>query len=269
MSSIALSYRILSGSALLSTLVDLLTFFFLCNGHCAWLGVALSAISPVAIVRMVSHFALALKKVTSTPAPLLQILDTHEQTAPSVTYRLYLNERTGRTPSLRFWAGCRLAVPLPSDAAPGCQRLPQSLLHLLFEFLARRCLLCSLQLNDVRPCIRAPQQPFAEEVAPRHNYITVDGHIAMPHAGEHQHLKALICFDERVCQPHRINHAHVIVHISGGQHQVALQVFRDFRVLVNLVEELLGSVLLRFFPNPVVLLAPRVVVHVVVVVPRF
>src|SRR5215469_10624660 len=102
MSSIALSYRILSGSALLSTLVDLLTFFFLCNGHCAWLGVALSAISPAAIARMVSHFALALKKVTSTPAPLLQILDTHEQTAPSLTYRLYLNERTGRTPIFKI-----------------------------------------------------------------------------------------------------------------------------------------------------------------------
>src|SRR5256885_9409037 len=69
-SSIALSYRILSGSAVFSALVDLLTFFFLRN-TCASDRVALSRSSPIitnrvhriVVGRNVDHLAVASNEV--------------------------------------------------------------------------------------------------------------------------------------------------------------------------------------------------------------
>src|SRR5207237_3843363 len=88
MSAIALSYRILSGSAVLSALVDLLTFFFLCNGHCALLGAALSSINPPAISR-VNSFAPTLEQVTCTPHLSCESRITTRPTAKAVHVRTF------------------------------------------------------------------------------------------------------------------------------------------------------------------------------------
>jgi hypothetical protein len=57
MSSMALPYRILSGSAVLSALVDLLTFFFLCRICDLWVGERYVRIALNEIVRRVNPAA--------------------------------------------------------------------------------------------------------------------------------------------------------------------------------------------------------------------
>src|SRR2546427_7221708 len=78
-SSIALLYRILSGSAVFSALVDLFTFFFLWK-ICASHVVALSRNSPPAAT-IASHFALTPKKVRRKLSPLSLVWDSFPQIA--------------------------------------------------------------------------------------------------------------------------------------------------------------------------------------------
>src|SRR2546422_6670354 len=78
-SSIALLYRILSGSAVFSALVDLFTFFFLWK-ICASHVVALSRNSPPAAT-IASHFALTPTKVKRKLSPLSLVWDSFPQIA--------------------------------------------------------------------------------------------------------------------------------------------------------------------------------------------
>src|ERR1700744_1475404 len=70
MSSIARSYKILSGSAELSAEVDLSTGFFLCGRICASHWVALSAANPPANSKAVRNFPVFVRKACCKLAPL-------------------------------------------------------------------------------------------------------------------------------------------------------------------------------------------------------
>src|SRR5271170_7755785 len=75
MSSMARSYNTLSGSAVLSGLVDLLTFFFLCSSWAShWL--ALRNSSPpaiIAVIRVVNRFAVPHEAWRKRSPPLVNV----------------------------------------------------------------------------------------------------------------------------------------------------------------------------------------------------
>src|SRR5277367_1508698 len=71
MSSMARSYRTLSGSAVLSALVDLSTFFFLWR-ICASQVLTVSAASPPTKTRMLNRFPFLLVEAWSKRSPLLR-----------------------------------------------------------------------------------------------------------------------------------------------------------------------------------------------------
>jgi hypothetical protein len=59
---------------------------------------------------------------------------------------------------------------------------------------------------------------------------------------------------------------HVVVDVAGDEHQTALEVLREVRVLLDVVLELRRAIRVVDFADAVVFLAPRVVVDVVLVV---
>ena len=99
----ALPNRSLSGSALLSALVDLLIFFFLWTRNWALLGVAVDSINPLEI-KMLNHAALALEQVTRTPHLSRKsrmahdrLPSPHQPTALPSLNRLIIPERKDRS----------------------------------------------------------------------------------------------------------------------------------------------------------------------------
>src|SRR5437762_3422520 len=127
-SSIALSYRILSGSAVFSALVDLLTFFFL-RKTCASDRVALNRSSPIitnrvhriVVGRNVDHLAVASNEVrrnlhlsleSGVPRhPSIRARDVPAGSPRLRTLKYSLNERPSRTTTLPFRPVLRRAKP--------------------------------------------------------------------------------------------------------------------------------------------------------------
>src|ERR1700730_191311 len=120
MSSIARPYRILSGSAVLSALVDLFTFFFLCRIWASHV-VAVIAASPPANTSMLSRFPVLFVKAWNKLAPLLInispecVLHHLARTAGlgSERSQYTLNERTGQPQKMAVRPGS----PLSEDVA--------------------------------------------------------------------------------------------------------------------------------------------------------
>ena len=110
---------------------------------------------------------------------------------------------------------------------------------------------------------------MGEEIAASHVDVADDGHIGVPDAGIDLEFEALVGLDERVDQMHGINHAYVFVHVAGGEHEVALQIFGEVGVFVDFVDEFFGAVFLHFFADAVIFFAPVAVIDVVVVIAGF
>ena len=113
----------------------------------------------------------------------------------------------------------------------------------------------------------APEQVPREVVAAQPVHVARHRLERVAHAGQHEHVEALVRLDQRIGQAIRVRRVHVVVDVAGDQHQVALQVLRQLRVLLDVVLEGDLAVLLDFL-DAVVLLAPAVVVDVVLVVAR-
>src|ERR1700739_3587871 len=112
MSCIARLYSILSGSAVLSALVDLLTFFFLCRSW-AWLEPTLNSNAAINVdvnihVRVRRRRKLHLSPENLPPPP--------EGRARSVSpvFPVYLNQRTGSLRSCPFSPGSLVSELFPS-----------------------------------------------------------------------------------------------------------------------------------------------------------
>ena len=104
-----------------------------------------------------------------------------------------------------------------------------------------------------------------EVVAAQPVHVARHGRERVADAGQDEHVEALVRLHERIGKAIRVRRMHVVVDVTRDQHQVALQVLGQFRVLLDVVLEGDLAVLLDFL-DAVVLLAPRVVVDVVLVV---
>src|SRR6185437_7200809 len=107
---------------------------------------------------------------------------------------------------------------------------------LLVESVARRVLLLILQQQDIRIGVTRAQQPVGEEIHAPYQDIARERRVGVAHAGKYQHLEALVGVDERAGQLHGIRQIDVVIHVAGGQHEMAAQVSRQRFVLLYRVD---------------------------------
>ena len=78
-----------------------------------------------------------------------------------------------------------------------------------------------LEFEDVGARVVGAEEPVGEEIAAGHVYVADDGHVGMAHAGIDLDFEAFVGFDEGVGDTHGVDHADVVVHVAGGEHEVA------------------------------------------------
>lgn len=86
-------------------------------------------------------------------------------------------------------------------------------------------------------------------------------------AGHHKEVKSLVVLNQRLGKPERVRRVHVVIHVSGYQQQLALQIPGKFDVCRNTALETDVPILVSRLFNPVERLAPPLRVDVVVMIP--
>ena len=119
------------------------------------------------------------------------------------------------------------------------------------------------------PVSEEPRSQRAKKIAASHVHVAGDGHIRMTHSRIDLDFETLIGFDERVGDTHGVDHADVVVHVAGGEHEMAFQIFCDVGVFVDFVVEFDVAVLRVSSRDAVVLFAPVAIVDVVIVIAGF
>ena len=92
---------------------------------------------------------------------------------------------------------------------------------LLLEFLAGSGLALILKFEDVGAGVVGAEEPAGEEIAAGHVDVADDGHIGVAHTRVDLNFEALVGEDEGVSDAHGVDHADVVVHVAGRQHEMA------------------------------------------------
>ena len=90
-----------------------------------------------------------------------------------------------------------------------------------------------IDFRHIDPLIEIAQQPAAEIIGADPEEIIRIGPVAVALARQDELIEALVGLDQRVRQPHGVGHVDVVVHVAGGEQQVALQVLRELGILVD------------------------------------
>src|SRR5690606_4779306 len=95
---------------------------------------------------------------------------------------------------------------------------------------ARRPRRSAVLAHDVRAGLPVAEQVLGEVLEHALPEVLVRGAEAVARAGDDQHVEALVRFDERVDQAHRVRRVHVVVDLAVHEEQLALEVGGEFGV---------------------------------------